>query len=130
MEGPGSEQSPCWDGGHYGFARRPRFTRLSPAARRLWPDHGQYPLPAAGSSLAATDLCLAGLRSLPELSGAQQIPQFLAGKARGSAALGDGGACAADQARGNPRHRRRVPAALSVLVAWMKRSEIQDLCNG
>jgi hypothetical protein len=36
--------------------------------RGLWTDDGQHSLPAPGSSMAATDLCLAGLRSLPGIS--------------------------------------------------------------
>ena len=52
------------------------------------------------------DLC-------PIVSAAQQIPQFLAGEARGPAALGDGGARAADQAGGDPGHRRRVQVTLA-----------------
>src|SRR5208282_6824172 len=56
---------------------------------------------------------LAGLRSLPEVSRVEQIPQFLAGEARGPAALGHGGTCALDQAGRDPRGRRRIPFALS-----------------
>src|SRR5579862_6255259 len=110
-----SKHSRAGIGGHYGVAR------VSQSARRLWIDHRQYPLSAARSPVAVTDLCLAGLRSLPELSGAEQIPQFLAGEARGAAALGHGGACAADQARRDPRRRRRVPAEL---VVGSQRSDV------
>src|SRR5581483_3435543 len=93
-------------GGHYGV------TGVSQSARRLWIDHRQHLVPASRSPMAAADLCLAGLRSLPELSGAEQIPQFLAGEARGSAALGNGGPRQADPPGRNPLRRRRVPAAL------------------
>ena len=41
-------------------------------------DHGANPLPAARSSVAAADLCLAGLRSLPEISRAQRFLNVLA----------------------------------------------------
>src|SRR5271157_1716420 len=109
MEERVSKQSPCWDGGHYGFEGDLGFARLSPAARRLRTDYGQHPLPAAGSSLAVTDLRLAGLRSLPEVSRVEQIPQFLVGEARGPAALGHRGTCALDQAGRDPRGRWRVP---------------------
>src|SRR5208282_1108873 len=112
MEERVSKQSPCWDGGHDGFERDLGFARLSPAARRLRIDHGKHPLPAAGSSMAVTDLRLAGLRSLPKVSGVEQVPQFLAGKARGSAALGHGGTCALDQAGRDTRGRWRVPPPL------------------
>jgi len=62
--------------------------------------------------VASADLYLAGVRSVPGISRAQQIPQFLAGEARGAAAFGDGGACAADQARRDQSDRRRIPPAL------------------
>src|SRR6516164_8990012 len=98
---------PClWDGGDHGVAG------LSAAARRLWVDHSQHSVPAAGSPLAAAKLCLAGLRSLSGISSAQQIPQFLAGDLGGPVALGHRGACPVDQACRDPCDRRRVPAAL------------------
>ena len=62
---------------------------------------------------AAADLRLAGVRPLPEIPGAQRIPQLLAGAARRTAALGHGRAFAADQAGGDPVRGRRVPVALS-----------------
>jgi len=71
---------------------------------------------SAGSPLAAAKLCLAGLRSLPGISGAQQIPEFLAGDLGRPVALGHRGACAFDQACRDPRDRRRVPAALRTEV--------------
>ena len=95
------------------FRKGSSFGRFSPATPGLRPDHRQHPLPAARPSLAPANLRLAGLRSLPELPGAEQIPQFLAGKTRGPAALGDGGACAADQAGGDQGDRRGVQAALA-----------------
>src|SRR5215469_12064811 len=55
---------------------------------------------------------LAGLRYLPGISGAQQIPQFLARDLGRPVALGHRGAYAVDQACRDPCDRRRVPAAL------------------
>src|SRR6516164_412495 len=102
---------PClWDGGDHGVAG------LSAAAWRLWVDHSQHSVPAAGSPLAAAKLCLAGLRSLPGISGAQQIPQFLARDLGRPVALGHRGARAVDQACRDPSDRRRVPAALRTEV--------------
>ena len=57
------------------------------------------------------DLC-------PEFPESQQIPQFLAGEARRAAALSDGGACAADQARRDQSDRRRIPPALISRFVW------------
>src|SRR5262245_49715974 len=98
---------PLGTGGNHGFERFP-----APVSR-LRPDDGADTLPAARPSELAADLRLAGLRSLPEVSGAESFPGLLAGDARRAVALGDGGACAADQARRDSRHQRRVPAALS-----------------
>jgi hypothetical protein len=55
---------------------------VSPAFRKQLEGYGLTTAnTATRSSVAAPGICLAGLRSLPELPGAQQIPQFLAGKA-------------------------------------------------
>src|ERR671922_1447358 len=87
--------------------------RFPPPARRLWPHHGANPLPPPRSSVPAADLCLAGLRSVSALSGAQPLSGVLAGEARGTSLLRHGGPLAADQARGASRDRRRVPFALT-----------------
>ena len=73
----------------------------------------RHSLPAAGSPLASADLCLAGLRPVPALSRAQQIPALLVGNARRAAALGDRRPFAPDPAGGDSLGRRRVPFALS-----------------
>ena len=67
----------------------------------------------AGSQVVAADLCLAELRSVPEIPGAAGFPRFLAGKARGTAVLRHRGAFAADQACRTARRKRGVSAALS-----------------
>src|SRR5215475_2155018 len=84
-----------------------------PRARRLWPHYGANPLPAAGSSFTAADLCLAGLRLVSTISGAEPLSGVLAGEARGTALLRHGRPLAADQARGTALDRRRVPFALT-----------------
>src|SRR5580693_1238190 len=75
------------------------ITRLREAGRRLWPDDREHPLPSSGSSLAAADLCVAGLRPVSELPGASALPGVLAQVARGRPSFGDGGAFQDDQAR-------------------------------
>src|SRR5580704_16464325 len=56
------------------------FGRFPETSAGLRADDGGNSLPAAGSSLIAANLCLAELRSLPEISGAARLPEFLAGK--------------------------------------------------
>src|SRR5207302_2492554 len=76
------------------------------------PYHRPYLLPAPRPPMAAADLRLAAIRRLAGISGAAEIPRFLAGEPRRAVALGDGRAFPADPAGRDPRHRRRVPAAL------------------
>src|SRR5712671_1465815 len=83
---------------------------LHQAGRRLRPDHGPHTLPYAGPSALPAGLCLAGLRSVPEVPGAAPFPGILAGQARGPAPFGHGRAFEADQA-GRAAHRRWGPAA-------------------
>src|SRR4029077_4012952 len=90
-----------------------RVQRFPPPARRLWPHHGADPLPPPRSSVLAADLCLAGLRLVSAISGAEPLSGVLAGDARGTALPRHGGPRAADQARGVARDRRRVPFALT-----------------
>src|SRR5215510_10339433 len=86
--------------------------RLPQAARRIRVDHGADTLPAPRSPGAAADLCVAGLRSLPQVPGAQPLSRLLAGEAGRAAALGDGGAFPPDQTRRDPCGEWRVPATL------------------
>src|SRR5580693_5491251 len=88
------------------------FRRLPETSAGLWADDGGNSLPDAGSSLVAANLRLAELRSVPEVSGAARLPEFLAGKAGGTALFGPRRAFQADQARRTARRRRRVPVAL------------------
>src|SRR5262245_45177720 len=87
--------------------------RLPPPARRLRPHHRTNSLSASRPSVAPADLCLAGLRPVSAVSGAQPVSGVLARKARGTVVLGDRRALAPDQARGAARHRRRISFALT-----------------
>src|SRR5882757_9720893 len=89
------------------------FRRFPEAVTGLRADDGANSVSDAGSSLAAADLCLAELRHVSKIPGAAGLPHLLGGKARGAAALGDGGAFQADQAGRAARRGWRVPAALS-----------------
>src|SRR5438093_171045 len=97
----------------HGLAGWSCFRRLPEAGVGLWADDGANPVSDAGSSLIAADLCLAELRSVSEIPGAEGFSGVLAGKARRSAVLRHRGAFQADQARRTARRRRRVQAALS-----------------
>src|SRR6478609_1639237 len=89
------------------------FRRFPETGGRLRADDGANSVSIAGSSLALTNLCLAELRSVSEISGAAGFFGLLAGKARGPAVLGHGRAFQADQA-GRAAHRRRcLPPALT-----------------
>src|SRR5580692_3493120 len=67
------------NGGWHGLAGW-CFRRLPETGAGLRADDGGNSLPDAGSSLVAANLCLAELRSVPEISGATRLPEFLAGK--------------------------------------------------
>src|SRR5580700_695057 len=99
------------NGGWHGFAGW-GFRRLSEAGAGLRADDGANSVSHAGSSLAASDLRLAELRSVSELPGAEGFSRILAGETRGPAVRGDRRAFEADQARRTARRRRRVQAAL------------------
>src|SRR5690242_17804408 len=101
-----------FNGGWHGVACWSRFRGFSEAGAGLRADDGADSLPDAGPSIVTADLCLAELRSVSEISGAQRFPALLAGEARRPAALGHGGPFQADQARRTARRRRRVPPAL------------------
>src|SRR3954469_19163032 len=100
------------NGGWHGLAGWGCFRRFPEALSGLWSDDGSNSLSNAGSSLVAADLCLAKLRSVSEVSGAEGFSQLLAGKAGRSAVFGHGGPFQADQAGRAARRRRRVQAAL------------------
>src|SRR5512144_703693 len=97
----------------HGLAGWSCFRRFPEAGAGLRADDGANSVSDAGSSLIAADLCLAELRSISEISGAEGFPRLLAGEARWTAVLGDGRALQADQASRTARRRRRVQAALS-----------------
>src|SRR6478736_8416453 len=101
------------NGGWHGVAGWGCFRRFPETGPGLWADDGANSLPDAGSSLTATDLRLAELRSVSEIPGARGFPGLLAGKARRPALFRHGGAFQADQADRTACGGRRVQAALS-----------------
>src|SRR5215510_9420918 len=101
------------NGGWHGLAGWGCFRRLPEASAGLRSDDGADSVSDAGSPVAAADLRLAELRSVPEIPGAAGLSRFLAGKARGTAVLRHGRAFAADQARRTARGERGVSVALA-----------------
>src|ERR1700742_872917 len=99
-------------GGQHDVAGWGRFRRLPETGAWVWADHGRDPLPDAGSSFDPSELCLAELRPVSEISGAEGFPEVLGREAGRPAVQGDGGAFQADQACGIAHRRRRVPVAL------------------
>src|ERR1700730_18224117 len=99
------------NGGWHGLAGW-GFRRLPETGAGLWADDGANSLSDAGPSLAASNLCLAKLRSVSEISGAEGFSLVLGEVAGRTIVLGDGRPFQADQARRTARRRRRVPAAL------------------
>src|SRR5580692_2027450 len=83
-----------------------RFRGLPETSAGLRADDGGNPLSDAGSSLAATDLRLAELRSVSEISGVAGLSSVLADQARRTALRGPRRALQADQARRTARRRR------------------------
>src|ERR1700744_2420950 len=102
-----------FNGGLHGLAGW-CFRRLPETSAGLWTDDGADPVSVAGSSLAASDLRLAELRSVSEISGAEGLSRVLAGKAGRAVVLGDRGAFQADQAGRIARGGRRVQVALAL----------------
>src|SRR5258708_22712 len=86
------------NGGWHGLAGWWCFRRFPETGAGLRADAGANALSVAGSSLAVTNLCLAELRSVSEISRAERLPGLLAGKARRPALFRHGGALQADQA--------------------------------
>src|SRR4051812_33423407 len=98
-------------GGWHGLAEWSRFGRFPETAAGLRNDDGADSLSDAGSSLAAPDLRLAGLRHVSEISGGEGFPGVLGGKAPRTASLGYKGALQGYQARRVGGGWRRVPAS-------------------
>src|SRR3982751_114297 len=96
----------------HGVAGWSCFRGLPEAGVGLRADDGANPVSDAGPSLIAADLCLAELRSVSEIPGAQGFPRVLAGEARRSAVLRDGRPFQADQAGRAARGGWHVQAAL------------------
>src|SRR5882724_5974663 len=101
------------NGGWHGLAGWGCFRRFPEAGLGLRADDGANSVSDAGSSFIAADLCLAELRSVSEIPGAQGFSGVLAAKARRATVLRHRGAFQADQAGRTARRRRRVQAALS-----------------
>src|SRR5947209_19674448 len=95
--------------------KRNGLQRFSPPGRGLRPHDRANPLSAPRPSLAPPDVCLAGLRSVSAVPGAQSLPGVLARKARGTPVLGGRRALAPDQARRAARNRRRISFALTAV---------------
>src|SRR6266481_9433151 len=107
---------PLWkmrssNGGWHGLAGW-GFRGFPETGAGLWADDGADSVSDAGSSLALTNLCLAELRSVSELPGAQGFSLVLAAEARRAAVLRHRCALQADQACRTARRRRRVQVAL------------------
>src|ERR1700712_3600518 len=98
-------------GGWHGLAGW-SFRGFPEASAGVWADDGANSVSPAGSPLAVTNLCLAELRPVPEISGAQGFSVVLGAEAGRAVVLGDGGAFQADQAGRTARCGRRVQAAL------------------
>src|SRR5262245_5702498 len=105
-------------GWRFGHDDRPScFHRLPASVEWVWTDHGANPLSAAGSSLAATDLRLAELRSFSEIPVANALPRVLDGKARRPAAFVPDRPLQVNQACRVESHQRRIPLALTARLA-------------
>src|SRR3569833_82307 len=96
-------------GGWHGLAEWGRFRGFPETDAGLRADDGANSLPDAGSSLVAPDLCLAELRHVSEIPGAEGFPGVLAGVARRPPPFGLRGAFQADQAGRAARRGWRVP---------------------
>src|SRR5438874_10395031 len=90
-----------------------RFPRIQEAGLRLRTDNSGNPLSPSGSSMAAANLCLAGLRSVSKFPGAEGFPRLLATRARRPAVCGHRRALQTDQACRTTRRGRSLPAALT-----------------
>src|SRR5258708_3266749 len=95
------------------WSRKMRFQGFQQAGLRLRTDNSGNRLSPSGSSLAAANLRLAGLRSVSEFSGAEGLSLLLAKKARRPLVRRHRRAFQADQACRIARHRRRLSIALT-----------------
>src|ERR1700688_4132500 len=99
------------NGGWHGLAGW-GFRGFSETGAWVRADDGGNSLSDARSSLAAANIRLAKLRSVPEFSGVEGFSVLLAAEARRPAIRRHRGALQADQACRAARRRRRIPAAL------------------
>src|SRR5438552_7547963 len=101
-----------WPGGWHG-RERCGFQGFQEAGLRLRTDNSGNRLSPSGSSLAAANLRLAGLRSVSEFPGAKGFPRLLGKIARRSAVRSDRRAFETHQACRTARRGRSLPAALT-----------------
>src|SRR5882757_2352073 len=99
------------NGGWHGLAGW-GFRGFPEASAGLWADDGANSLSHAGSPLIAAELCLAGLRSVSQVSQTAGFSYILGREAGRPTLRGDRCALQADQACRTARRRRRVPVAL------------------
>src|SRR5437879_4317027 len=102
----------CWAGGWHG-RERCGFQGFQEADLRLRTDNSGNRLSPSGSSLAAANLRLAGLRYVSEFPGAEGFPRVLGKIARGSALRSHRRAFQTHKARRTAGRRWRVSAALN-----------------
>src|SRR5436309_15229657 len=113
-----------------------RFPRIQEAGLRLRTDNSGNPLSPSGSSMAAANLRLAGLRSVSKFPGAEGFPRVLATRARRPAVCGHRRALQTDQACRTTRRGRSLPAALTRGrrpwgdLALMRKSLLGNLLRG
>src|SRR6266849_7718688 len=101
-----------WAGGWHGRERF-GFQGFQEAGLRLRTDNSGNPLSHSGSSMAAANLRLAGLRSVSKFPGAEGFPRVLATRARRPAVCGHRRALQTDQACRTTHRGRSLPAALT-----------------
>src|SRR6266436_682871 len=101
------------NGGWHGFAGWGCFRRFPEAGAGLRADDGANSLSDAGSPVAVTNLRLAELRSMPQISGIVQVSCFLAAEARRPAVFGSGRAFEFGEACRDQGRRRGFSTALS-----------------
>src|SRR5882724_7910451 len=89
--------------------------RLPAPDSRLWAHHRAHLLPASRSSLVASVLRLARIRSLSEIPRIAAFSEFLAVETRRTPPFGHGGSLETHQTGRTARRRRRVPPALIYL---------------
>src|SRR5262245_14102285 len=107
------------------------FRGFPKTSQWLWPDDCAHPVSASRSSLVASVLRLAELRSLSRISRVATFPDVLDGEARGAIAFSARGPLQADQAGRAQGHRRRIQIALSsrVIAILNGRAKAQQPIN-